>query len=119
MFRSFLAVFLAAAASQAQADAPVVIDANAIRSGDHWTISVSLAHPDSGWDHYANEWDVLGPDNAVLGVRALTHPHVEEQPFTRSLYVGEIPAGIDHVMIRVKCTLDGYSPNLYRLDLQR
>jgi hypothetical protein len=119
MLRTFLAVSLIAAAQQAQADAPEVIEASAIRSGDNWTVSVSLSHPDSGWDHYANEWDVLGPDNTVLAVRTLSHPHVEEQPFTRSLYVGDIPASIDHVMIRVKCTLDGYSPNLYRVDLHR
>jgi len=114
-----LAAALALTAAPALADAPKVVAASAVRAGGHWTISVSLVHPDTGWDHYATEWDVLGPDDSVLGKRVLTHPHVEEQPFTRVLDIAAIPTDFDHVMIRVKCNLDGFSPNLYRLDIQR
>ena len=38
----------------------------------------------TGWEHYANKWDVVGPDDTILGTRVLLHPHVNEQPFTRS-----------------------------------
>ena len=44
---------------------------------------VTVRHADEGWDHYADRWEVLGPDGAALGVRELAHPHVNEQPFTR------------------------------------
>ena len=62
-------------------------------------IDATLAHADTGWDHYANKWDVLDQDGNLLGTRVLHHPHVEEQPFTRSLTL-EIPKNITTVVIR-------------------
>ncbi|MEM1352393.1 MAG: hypothetical protein AAGF27_08605, partial [Pseudomonadota bacterium] len=50
-----------------------------------WRFDVTISHPDTGWDHYANGWRVLDMDGNELGMRELVHPHVEEQPFTRSL----------------------------------
>jgi hypothetical protein len=50
-----------------------------------WRVEVTVQHADSGWDHYADAWEVVAPDGAVLGTRTLLHPHVDEQPFTRSL----------------------------------
>ena len=101
----------------ALADTPEVVEAHASRTGDFWSISVTLSHPDSGWDHYADAWQILAPDGTTLGTRDLAHPHVEEQPFTRSLDGLTIPKGLDHVMIRVRCNLDGWSPRLIWLDL--
>ena len=65
---------------------------------NNYQISVTLLHADTGWDHYANRWDVLDEDGNVLGTRVLAHPHVNEQPFTRSLTV-EIPSGVTKVTI--------------------
>lgn len=104
-------------AGPAFADAPQVQSAEARRSGDRWAVAVTLAHPDTGWDHYASGWEVLSPDGTRLGYRELTHPHVEEQPFTRSLTGIEIPAGLSHVLIRPRCTLDGWVARPTRLDL--
>ncbi|WP_263735034.1 hypothetical protein [Defluviimonas sp. WL0002] len=101
------------------ADTPEVIAAKANRLDHAWSISVTLSHPDTGWDHYANAWQVLAPDDSVLGTRTLTHPHVEEQPFTRSIDHVVIPEGFDHVLIRVRCNLDGWSPRLIWLELPR
>jgi phage/plasmid primase-like uncharacterized protein len=47
------------------------------------TFSVTIRSDDIGWDGYADRWEVLEGD-AVIGERVLTHPHVDEQPFTRS-----------------------------------
>jgi hypothetical protein len=44
-----------------------------------------LRHGDTGWDDYADGWRIETPAGEVLGTRVLHHPHVEEQPFTRSL----------------------------------
>ncbi len=70
-------------------------------------VSVTLAHPDTGWDHYADGWRVETEDGTVLGTRELLHPHVEEQPFTRSLTVNDLPEG--PLFIRAKCSVDGWS----------
>ena len=64
-----------------------------------FTINATLVHADTGWDHYANRWEVLDSDANILGTRVLHHPHVEEQPFTRSLTL-EIPRSITEVIIR-------------------
>ena len=67
---------------------------------DTYRIDVTVRHADEGWDHYANKWEVVAPDGKVLGTRVLYHPHVDEQPFTRSLSGIDIPAGIDSVSVR-------------------
>jgi len=52
--------------------------------GDTWRFDVTVAHADAGWDHYADLWIVTDAAGNRLGERVLAHPHVEEQPFTRS-----------------------------------
>jgi hypothetical protein len=69
-------------------------------SAQTYRFDVTLRLADEGWDHYANKWDVVDPSGRVLGERILHHPHVNEQPFTRSLSSIKIPDDIDFVMIR-------------------
>lgn len=83
-----------------------VVDAKAQCSGS-CRFDVTLLHADSGWDHYANRWEVLAPDGTVLGTRVLHHPHVREQPFTRSLGGISIPAEISEVRIRAYDSMHG------------
>ena len=75
--------------------------------------SVTLQHGDEGWEHYAIQWDVMTMDGVVLKTRVLYHPHVDEQPFTRSLSGVEIPAGTTRVKIRAKDLKHGYSNDEY------
>lgn len=78
-----------------------VLSAEAKRSADGtFRFSVTLQHDDSGWDHYADRWEVLAPNGTVLAERVLLHPHVGEQPFTRSLSGVEIPPTVTEVIIR-------------------
>ncbi|UWR44540.1 hypothetical protein [Phaeobacter inhibens] len=101
----------------ALADDPHINDATVQQTGNSWRISVTLTHPDSGWDHYADGWRVLDTDGKVLGLRELAHPHVNEQPFTRSLAGVTIPKGIDTVLIQARCNVDGWSEATYVLPL--
>jgi len=78
-----------------------VVAATATKSADGtYQFNVTVAHDDPGWDHYANVWQVIGPNGVVLGERELLHPHVEEQPFTRSLSGVRIPSDVHTVTIR-------------------
>mgnify|MGYP005674082015 FL=1 len=62
---------------------------------------VSLLHDDTGWTHYADRWEVVSVDGKqYFGERVLFHPHVNEQPFTRSLRSVVIPEGVKEVMVR-------------------
>jgi hypothetical protein len=93
------------AASAGEAD---VVAVEAAREGaGTWRFDVTVAHGDEGWDHYADKWEVLAPDGRVLGARVLAHPHVGEQPFTRSLGGVEIPEAIDRVVLRAHDSVHG------------
>jgi len=75
-----------------------VIDAEAMRESDgSFTFSVTVQHADEGWSHYADHWLILSRDEQLLGVRKLMHPHVKEQPFTRSLPYIQIPDEVTEV----------------------
>jgi hypothetical protein len=61
----------------------------------------------------------VSPDGSVLGTRTLYHPHVEEQPFTRSLSGVKIPAGIDKVTVRAHDSVHGYGGKTAIVDLPK
>ena len=81
------------------------------------TFLVTLEHADEGWNHYADQWDVLTLDDRLLGSRVLHHPHENEQPFTRSLSGVAIPAEIERVKIRARDSKHGYSEQEFVVDL--
>lgn len=93
-----------------------VLDVEATQTGENtWTFAVTVAHPDSGWDDYADGWDVVLPDGTVIKpdpnspfTRLLLHPHETEQPFTRSQGGIVIPADVTQVMVRAHDLVDGF-----------
>ncbi len=96
-----------------------VVDVKATQANDKtWGFRVTLKHDDEGWDHYANEWQVIAPDNKILATRTLYHPHVKEQPFTRGTSGVKIPATIRTIRIIAKDTVHGLSTKALELDLE-
>ena len=73
-----------------------------------YRFEVTLQHADTGWKHYANKWEIVGPKDEILGTRILYHPHVNEQPFTRSLSDVRIPDGVNTVRVRAHDLIHGY-----------
>lgn len=97
-----------------------IVDARARPDGDgSYRFDVTLRHTDSGWDHYADKWEVIGTDRRILGERVLLHPHVNEQPFTRSLGGVTIPAAIRQVQIRAHDNVHGYADGEFTVELSR
>jgi hypothetical protein len=102
------------AAGPTLATPPQVEDVSARQTGTYtldatdarapWRFDVSVSHPDSGWDHYADLWEVRDATGRVLGSRVLLHPHVEEQPFMRSLAGVNIPPGLSQVSVYARCS---------------
>jgi len=93
-------------------------------NGGTWTFHVSVQHPDTGWEDYADGWDVVTPDGNVLKTdpddpftRLLLHPHENEQPFTRSQSGVEIPDGVTQVRVRAHDLVDGYGGREVVVDL--
>lgn len=75
-------------------------------SAGKYRIDTTLKHADTGWDHYANAWLVFDEDGNKIGERVLHHPHVNEQPFTRSLTL-TIPANTKNIVIKAQDSVHG------------
>ena len=81
---------------------------------DSYIFVVTLEHNDEGWSHFADRWEVWTPDGkTLLGTRSLAHPHVDEQPFTRSLSGVEIPDGIKQVLVKAHDLVHGESSDTF------
>ena len=95
-----------------------VVDVKVEKTGPNtFTFAVTVRHADTGWDHYADRWEILGPDGSVLATRVLTHPHVEEQPVTRSLDNVHIPPGVTKVRIRAHDKVHEYGGSEREINL--
>ncbi|MBQ0757662.1 MAG: hypothetical protein KBT66_03570 [Amphritea sp.] len=95
-----------------------VVDVTVSKSGnDLYRFRVTVLHEDSGWDHYANKWEVLDPQGKVLSTRVLHHPHVGEQPFTRSLSGVRIESGVKSVTVRAHDLVHGYGGKPFTINL--
>lgn len=106
-------------ASPAFAEPVTVLDVVATQDGATWRFDVTLEHPDTGWDHYADGWRIEDAQGNELGMRVLAHPHVNEQPFTRSLSGVVIPDGMTEVYVRARDLVDGWNADVTRVDLAR
>lgn len=103
-----LCALFAAASTPSIAGEADVLDVKINKSStDMYRVSVTVKHADEGWDHYADKWDVLDEAGNILGTRVLMHPHVDEQPFTRSLTLS-IPMNVKNVTIRAHDKVHGY-----------
>jgi hypothetical protein len=97
-----------------QADADVIF-VKAVEGDGSWTFTVTVTHPDTGWQDYCDGWDVLTSDGTVLKVdpldtftRPLLHPHENEQPFTRNQSGIIIPEGITQLRVRAHDLIHGF-----------
>jgi len=97
-----------------------VVEATASQeSGGTWRFRVTVRHGDTGWDHYADRWDVVGPDGRILGTRVLLHPHEDEQPFTRALGGVVIPDDVSSVTLRAHDSVHGLGGAEAKVELER
>lgn len=91
-----------------------------------WTFYVSVSHPDKGWEDYADGWDIITADGTVLKpnpnspfTRLLLHPHVDEQPFTRSQSGIVIPNDVSIIRVRAHDSIDGFGGKTVEVDLSK
>lgn len=96
-----------------------VVDAAAEPDGSAWRFEATVRHADAGWDHYADAWRVVGADGTVYGTRELLHPHVNEQPFTRSLSGVAIPETVGTVTVEARDSVHGWGGEAVEVSLPR
>jgi hypothetical protein len=95
-----------------------VIDTKVTRDADgSYTFAVTVRSDDTGWDKYADRWEVVTADGTVLGTRVLAHPHETEQPFTRELSGVVIPPGVKQVIIRAHDKVEKFGGKEMRVEL--
>ena len=120
----FLMAVLAPAAAVGAGNADVLAVEIKQSAPQTWTFVVTVQHPDTGWQDYADGWDVVLPDGTVVKpspgeafTRTLWHPHVNEQPFTRSQSGIRIPDEINEVLVRAHDIKDGFGGRELRVTL--
>ena len=97
----------------ALSEAADVLAVEVSEADGRFTMRVTISSPDTGCDRYADWWEVLSEDGALLYRRVLLHSHVDEQPFTRSGGPVEVPA--DHpVIVRAHLNSGGYGGRALR-----
>ena len=113
----FVMLFICANGTAIAGEADVVA-VKATKTGNQtYRFDVTIRHEDTSWEHYADSWEVLAPDGSILGTRVLAHPHINEQPFTRSLSGVKIPAGINQVKIRAHDSVHAFGGETMVVDL--
>ncbi len=113
-------------APSSAANADVLFVKAAQAADGTWRFDVTVAHPDTGWEDYADGWDVVLPDGSVVKprpadpfTRLLVHPHVDEQPFTRGQSGIRIPAEVTTVTVRAHDLVDGWGGKIVMVDLSQ
>ncbi len=108
-------VFWAPSSFAGEAD---VVEVKVSRSGNNsYNFTVTVLHKDTGWKHYANKWDIVDEKGTVLGTRVLYHPHVDEQPFSRSLSGVKIPIHIKSITVRAHDSVHEYGGKVVSVKL--
>jgi len=112
----FALMLLAPAAWAGEAD---VVDVRVSGANGIYRFDVTVKHADTGWDHYADAFEVVSPDGQILGTRVLLHPHVSEQPFTRSLGGMRLPDDLKAVDVRARDKVHGLGGAVMRVSLPK
>lgn len=118
MFKTAITLAMILTAQAAAADNPVIQNVHANQSGGLWTFDVTISHGDEGWGHFADAWRILDSSGKQIAIRQLIHPHVDEQPLTRSLSGISIPVGTTEVGVQARDTVDGWAKAIKKVKLK-
>lgn len=84
-----------------------------------WQADVTLKHQDEGWKHYADGWRLVDSNGDEICNRTLYHPHVKEQPFTRSLSGFHIAKEMKVIFVEAHDLKHGWSKDKVKIDLSK
>ena len=91
-----------------------------------WTFHVSVEHPDKGFGDFADGWDLVTESGSVLKAdptqrftKVLRHPHVKEQPFTRTVKGIRLPGETQRLTVRAHDSVSGFGGKEVQVNLQR
>jgi len=120
--RLFLIIMAGLAISlmqQAHANEVEIVNVYLQETDSGWRAEVTLKHADASWEHYADAWRIVDTEGRLLKTRVLYHPHINEQPFTRSLSGIAIPSDKTVVYVEAHDKQHGWSSQRVKVDLTR
>ncbi|MCI0504471.1 MAG: hypothetical protein L0Z73_00030 [Gammaproteobacteria bacterium] len=117
-FALLITVYTLCCLSVVSAGEVEIVKVKAEKQRADWVFHVTLKHGDTSWDHYADAWRVVTGDGKELATRTLHHPHIDEQPFTRSLAGVNIPADTSVVYVEAHDKVHGWSKRRYEVKLR-
>ncbi|MEL6560414.1 MAG: hypothetical protein AAFQ94_19650 [Bacteroidota bacterium] len=89
-----------------------VVNVSVSGSAGEYTFAVTISSPDTGCEQYADWWEIISEDEALIYRRILRHSHVNEQPFVRS--GGPVNIASDQkVWVRAHMNNVGYGGRVY------
>lgn len=98
---------------------PDVVEATLTREGDAWALAATVSSPYDSAERYADAFRARTRDGEVLGVRDLTHPHADEQPFTRTLTDLAIPDDVDVLIVEGRDLVNGWGGGTTTVEVPR
>lgn len=102
-----------------QANEVEIVNVYMQQTDSGWRAEVTLKHHDTSWEHYADAWRIVDGNGHLYKTRVLFHPHINEQPFTRSLANILIPADQSIVYVEAHDKKHGWSTQRVKVDLTR
>lgn len=118
-FRKYLVIMSFMLTTVVFANDVEIVNVNLTKQSGSWRADVTLKHADTGWKHYADGWRIVDEKGNEIGKRTLYHPHVNEQPFTRSLGSFHISSDKKIIFIEAHDLKHGWSPNRVKVDLSK
>ena len=97
---------------------PDVKQAELTRSGDVYTLAVTISSPYDSPDRYADGWRVTAAGTQdVLGEHMLGHDHASEQPFTREQSDLQIPDDVKQITVEGRDQENGFGGDTVTIDV--
>lgn len=90
-----------------------IVSVSTSKRGNTYNFSVGISSPDIDCSQYANWWEIITEDGALLYRRILGHSHANEQPFVRS--GGNLQITENQVLIiRAHMNTSGYGTQAFK-----
>ena len=118
-FNKYVAVIIFLLSTSAIASDVEIVKVVLTKNTGTWRADVTLKHADTGWSHYADGWRLVDEKGNKIGKRTLYHPHVNEQPFTRSLSSFQIPSDKKIIYVEAHDFKRGWSPQKVMIDMRK
>lgn len=95
-----------------------ILDVRLEQKGGQWNVRAMVHHPDTGWDHYVDQWRITTEDGDVIASNIVAEPHTDEQHYAVVRDVA-IPRRLNTFIVEAHDSKNGWSKSRVKVDLTR